>query len=316
MSSMVPDPVTDDFESYEALEKSQAGDWTLLDRDGNVCGSANGVNTQGITGETAGFFVFDSALGGDYAGSFSAVSGTKQMMTMYSPNGGNDDWAISPELSGNAQTITFYARSYTTGYLATFEVLYSTTDKDPENFISLGHIKDLPTSWTLYSYDLPDGAMYFAIRDITQSNNFMAMFDDVTYTPAQDIVINGYNIYRNGVKINDEPINGTEYADIAPMDGVLEYCVTAVYNIGESRPSESTSIVMDGVNDIAFSTLSVSVDGKDIIVSGAMGQTIEIFAANGILIESISGKDNAKATVSSGIYLVRCAQRVFKVTVR
>ena len=42
-----------------------------------------------------------------------------------------DDWAISPALSGNAQTISFYAKSYSKDYPEKIEVLYSTGSLSP-----------------------------------------------------------------------------------------------------------------------------------------------------------------------------------------
>lgn len=45
----------------------------------------------------------------------------------------------------------------------------------------------------------------------------------------------GYNLYRNGSKINSGLINGTSYTDNSLPAGTYSYVVTAVYNEGESN---------------------------------------------------------------------------------
>jgi hypothetical protein len=49
----------------------------------------------------------------------------------------------------------------------------------------------------------------------------------------------GYNVYRNEVIINDEALIGPEYVDLLPGNGTYEYYVTALYDGGESEPSNS-----------------------------------------------------------------------------
>ncbi len=47
--------------------------------------------------------------------------------------------------------------------------------------------------------------------------------------------LTGYNIHRNGVKINASPITDIQYTDANVEPGTYEYCVTAVYAGGESE---------------------------------------------------------------------------------
>lgn len=51
--------------------------------------------------------------------------------------------------------------------------------------------------------------------------------------------LTGYNIYRDGVKINTIPVTNTYYNDLNLTSGSYSYEVTAVYTYGESEPSNS-----------------------------------------------------------------------------
>ena len=44
----------------------------------------------------------------------------------------------------------------------------------------------------------------------------------------------GYNMYRNGTRINISPITAVTYQDNLVTPGDYSYCVTAIYNLGES----------------------------------------------------------------------------------
>lgn len=64
------------------------------------------------------------------------------------------------------------------------------------------------------------------------------MIDDVTYAPAKfDGVAVGYNIYRDGVRLNDAPVEATSFVDEAPEAPAHRYGVTTVYDLGESPVS-------------------------------------------------------------------------------
>ncbi|MBN1338487.1 MAG: T9SS type A sorting domain-containing protein [Bacteroidales bacterium] len=54
----------------------------------------------------------------------------------------------------------------------------------------------------------------------------------------------GYNAYRDGVKVNTSTITGTSYTDVEPGSGAFEYHVTAVYNEGESGPSNTVEVTV------------------------------------------------------------------------
>jgi photosystem II stability/assembly factor-like uncharacterized protein len=49
-----------------------------------------------------------------------------------------------------------------------------------------------------------------------------------------DFTLEGYNVYRNGLRLNSSPLTETLYDDIDVVSGQYTYCVKAKYNIGES----------------------------------------------------------------------------------
>lgn len=56
--------------------------------------------------------------------------------------------------------------------------------------------------------------------------------------------VKGYNVYRNGVKINTEPVTDFLYMDEALAAGDYVYTVSALYGTVESEKSEATSITV------------------------------------------------------------------------
>ena len=96
-----------------------------------------------------------------------------------------DHWLISPELSGDAQDISFYVRELLTKYGSeTYEVLASSTDnKAPGSFSIVGSVHEAKSKeWEKVTVTLPAGTKYFAIRHISY-DIFALMIDDVTYLP-------------------------------------------------------------------------------------------------------------------------------------
>jgi len=76
---------------------------------------------------------------------------------------------------------------------------------------------------------------------------------DVTLTwtaPSYDpnvMTLEGYNVSRDGTKINTTPVAGLTYTDQAVPSGQHVYCISAVYNIGESQGSCKTVDVAVGI---------------------------------------------------------------------
>lgn len=244
----IPEPQTvfEDFESadYEPMSISGAGDWKVYDGDGDVTinmfyETGNPYQTQPMA-----FQLFNNEVATPrYEGDGVAHSGSSFMVAPASYSRDNDNWLISPELSGRAQTIDFYAMSFIIIWPETFEVLYSTTGNNPEDFIRDSVLKDvdIPEVWTHYEADLPEGAKYFAIHHIG-TETWALLVDDITYEampslPA-DLAVEGYHVMRDNELLTSQPVKDTRYVDTLPAgDGTFEYTYTVVpvYNRGTGR---------------------------------------------------------------------------------
>ncbi|MCF7794701.1 MAG: hypothetical protein K9N09_12295 [Candidatus Cloacimonetes bacterium] len=139
-----------------------------------------------------------------------------------------------------------------------------------------------------------------------------------------------YNIYRNGFLI--ESTNELEFLDEIFVAGTYEYFVTAIYDVGESLPSNTAEVLIEevGVFNIELpmtnlqmtnypnpfnptTTISFNVTQTSSFV------TLEIFNIKGQKVKTLlnsllsaghfeciwNGKDNSNKSVSSGEYFAR-----------
>lgn len=292
-----PVTVTDDFESYDSFSTT-AGDWTFVDVDQSPIGGFQNLDIPNIPQQSLqSFWVHDVTDAALFNQSFAAHSGTKYLGSMFRYDGGQvDDWAISPMLSGNAQTISFYARSYSADYPETIEILYSTTGKDIADFTTIETHADISAEWTEYTAELPAGAKYFAIRS-KAADAFFLMIDDVTYemidVPA-DLSLVGYNVYRDGEKLNAEPVAETEYTDANVAEGEHSYVVTVVYTQGESKASNVFTLKTTGIENVE---------------AGIAAKSGNVYTVEGVLVrkagESLDG-------LKSGLYIVNGKKVIIK----
>ena len=277
--------VTEDFEDAErfpefslggitADERSGAfGDWSLYDGNGLMCYGFSGFEVPNLGAPMAWmpFNVANQALPGEVASVYQPHSGNQFMISTCVSDGDpipdTDHWLISPELTGNEQEISFFARVITDSYGdETFEVLYSTTDTDVDSFISLENMWISATSWTEFRFLLPEGTKHFAIRH-TSRDVFGLLLDDVTMEHAATAPA-GYNIYVDGVMVGTTA--DLDYvmtiADLA--DGKHTFAVTAIYDSGvESAPATAVLNVDSGIDEITM-------DGKPVDVYTIDGRLV------------------------------------------
>lgn len=321
MTTAVPDLKVESFEDGESFAHA-FGDWTFIDQDDEAVGSVMNVDIPGIeAGKTkASFFVFDAADEGTYDHMFTALTGTKYLASLFLYNGGQvDDWAISPLLDPRAQTVSFFAASFMYAYPEAIEVLYSMTGKSPSDFILLKEYPKLDSDWTEIVAELPEGAKYFAIRS-RGLNSFMLMLDDVSYIPAGgecSVKHLGYNVYRDGVKINNSLITTNTFTDMhAPAEATALYRVTAVHNNGESKGSNEVLIETSSIGSVGSETVSVRSAAGAILVGGAEGMDVAVYDVYGRMIWSGLGKNAMSVSVDPGIYVVYAGSCRAKVIVK
>ncbi len=319
-------PVTEDFESATPYVVSSVEGWTFIDADGAEIYGIQGWDYPGNR-QPAAYTVLNAA-DSPSEDIYSAHSGNQYLMSMaavVSPRvNHNDDWAISPLLSGGEQTVSFYAMTFAPsqeGGYEQFEVYYSTTGTAIKDFVKISgrYPVNVPMTWTRFSYRLPEGAKYFAIRCVS-ADVFMLFIDDVTFTPAdgdRTLDLKGYNIFRDGVKLNDEPVAERRFADKVSDDDVHSYVVTAVYDTyGESAASNPVTLSRSGIADVTAGGISVTGSLGKIVITGADGMAVTVVTPDGRTAASLTATAETAVAARPGLYIVKAGPVVKKVIVK
>lgn len=321
METALPKVVTDDFESYEGFT-TNGGEWTFVDVDNAYVGGFKDIefDIDGVsqTDSKQSFWIHDVTDEATWNSTFAAHSGSKYLAAMYADAPNADDWAISPELSGKAQTISFYAKSYSADYPENIEVYYSTGSTNPEDFVKVMDKAVVPHEWTEYTAELPEGAKYFAIRSCA-SDAFMLQVDDATFEiidVPEDLAIVGYNVYRDGDRINDNTVEETTFTDANPGEGDHSYVVTVVYDKGESKASNVVTLSVSGINSINAKGVKVSTANKTITITGAAGHSVSVYGVDGKVVFNGAGSDITRVKVGSGVYMIKIDNKAVKTVVK
>ena len=245
--------VTESFEQYDNFITRGFGDWITYDVDNHSVYGLNNTDFPGM-GQAQAWTVFDySATTPACNPAWKGYDGNKALVSFGGTYSINENWLVSPELPGTEQTITLWEKSFKGSKNETYNVMYSTTGFERKDFTILESNHVVPAVWSKAQYALPDGTKYFAIVSISE-DGFATLLDEITFVPdslaEQHIVLKGYNIYRDGQKLNAVPITQTNYRDIQAV-GKHRYLVTAVYDKGESRGTEEVEInVVNGIEEI------------------------------------------------------------------
>lgn len=307
-------PVTESFEKGEAYNLEGTLGWTFIDKDGGEYGGAQNITMPGCAGVPTSFFVIDTT-NPQYNESWAPHTGDKMIISMWAKGCANDDWAISPELNGKAQTISFWARSYDAGYTENFRVYYSEGSLDTNDFKMVKGVPNASEEWTLYSFDLPEGAKYFAIRCISD-DKFMLFIDDITYIPAGELTIDGYSVYRNGQGAHEGLHPHSNYADQAPREGKHEYHVTATISGMETRPSAPFQLEVSGLAQNLTEGVSVKAVKNAIVMDGLKGDKLTVADANGRVIYTGTPAGTLTVPAATGVYVVVVKGNTYKLIVK
>ena len=265
------------------------GNWTVYDGNNMTVYGFQNITVPNLGSEEA-WIVFapgSDQLSQDMSEGYPAHSGN-QFLASFCPADNTstpaaDHWLISPELSGVSQTISFFARVLTDNYGAeSFEVLYSTTDAQPASFTKVGGENITTTEWTEFSYSLPEGTKYFAIRHTSQ-DIFALFIDDITYF-GEGSAPESFNVYLDEELVANVAEPPATIENIT--NGSHKVSVTAVYASGESAPVSVTVEVSDVV-------------GIDQIL--ASGKKVDVYSTDGRMVRqqatSLSG-------LKSGVYVI------------
>lgn len=259
----IPMSTTEDFERYDPWART-FGNWTLVDADkGFSCPFfSDQSNTTPLDYTQYAMAIFNPEAifeGCTEANPFLAAhSGRQYACAIYQIDQKSnfinaDNWLISPQLSGEAQTISFFVHNVVTtdgAYVEQFEVLASQTDSALGSFTKIGESNTLASGeWEEMAFSLPEGTRYFAIHHITDADNtFMFSIDDVTFRILSEAPV-AYNVYRDGQLAATAKAGARLLWNDAERlaDGLHVYAVTAVYADGSESAPVQASIETSGI---------------------------------------------------------------------
>lgn len=256
----------EDFEGHDDFAVNSTGTigWSYIDGDNKFTYSWSAC-TYKNQGQKMAFIVMNpkqttpSVEGNP---NFIPTSGDKMLVCMSANGAANNDWIVSPELSFDEDFhFSFQARSYRTeGFGAErIRVGYSTSGKTQSSFrfLTPSPYLELPAEWQLYEYSIPREAKYVAINCVSD-DAFMLLIDDIMIgtneiRPAikdngplrvKGRHLTGFNVYRDGRKVNTQPVKEVRYTDKADTYAVHSYTVTALYSDG-TESAKSTALDVD-----------------------------------------------------------------------
>lgn len=190
----------------------------------------------------------------------------------------------------------------------TYEIMYSSTTQEPDQFKKIVE-KEAPADWEKVSVTLPDDARYFAIR-YTASLKTGILVDDISYTSGlYALKVSGYNIFRNGLKLNSDLVTETTYIDHDLPDGKYGYQVSVLYNRGESKASFTVYVGhhTGGLEDLkadSDSGVKLIVDGNRLTISTLKPGEVVIYSIDGKTIHSGILQDTHTYYLPAGVYMV------------
>lgn len=252
-----PEPVDgflEDFEGHDdfAINSSGSIGWTYIDADNKptYTWQACTFPTQGQKMAYVVMNPWQTVPAVNDNPNYKPHSGQKMLVDFCAVDAQNNDYIISPRLNFDADfQISFWARSYKTGENYNAErirVGYSTTGTQPSDFtfVNESPYVELPDEWTLVAYDIPKDARYVTINCVSD-DAFMLLIDDIfvgtnkvrpesasmARAAAKNPVV-GFNVYRNGEKLNSQPVESVSYTDEVPDYGDYQYTVAAVKKDG------------------------------------------------------------------------------------
>ena len=252
-----PEPVDgflEDFEGHNDFAINSPGSigWTYIDADNKptYTWQACTFPTQGQKMAYVVMNPWQTVPAVNDNPNYKPHSGQKMLVDFCAVDAQNNDYIISPRLNFDADfQISFWARSYKTGENYNAErirVGYSTTGTQPSDFtfVNESPYVELPDEWTLVAYDIPKDARYVTINCVSD-DAFMLLIDDIfvgtnkvrpesanmARAAAKNPVV-GFNVYRNGEKLNSQPVESVNYTDEVPDYGDYQYTVAAVKKDG------------------------------------------------------------------------------------
>ncbi|MBP3252335.1 MAG: choice-of-anchor J domain-containing protein [Prevotella sp.] len=274
--------ITEDFEGDQFTDFSTGGiqrgtqagrlggGWTLFDGNNTLANSFDNIEYEN-KGARSAWVVFNTAAVEDCG--ITPHSGNKFIVSFDVLGAPSYNWLISPELSGQARTLHFFATEPAGSYKhETFEVLVSSTDNsvgtgsnagygdNTGSFTVIGQYATSGNGWDEFTVDLPEDTRYFAIRSTSQDAARLLCIDDISYTVMAGR-LTGYNVYADQMLLATTDEAQTTY--VVSNGNAAQYAVTAVYADGqESQPAVAgASLGMQSLTDADKAFDVYTIDG-------------------------------------------------------
>jgi hypothetical protein len=318
---------TDGFEKYTPFTISDFGDWQLVDNDNSLTYTISNSSTESgdyeydNAGYQMAFQIFNPSMINMKGNLWTPYLGEQMAVCFDAVECSNDDWLISPKVIGGSK-VSFMARSVVDYYgLEKFNFCYTSEEADApstEDFTCLEQVKAVPASdWTRYEFTLPDDATRFAINCVSE-DSYALLIDEVSYQSEECelYTLLGYNVYRDGVKINDALVPETNYVDTTPSSTENHvYNVTAVCEEGESVLSEGVTVWLNSVEKVDRDALRIKTGAGYLDILYA-NREVTVCDVNGIALFHDMVGDYARISLQPGLYLVKAGNKVIKTIIR
>ena len=256
----------EDFESHPDFEINSAGNigWSYLDMDNEYTYTWAAASFTNQGQKMAAIIMNPHSTTpsvGDWP-HFQPYSG-KKMLTFFTVDGGNNDYIISPELNFEENfQVSFRAKAYTNQYgYERVRVGYSTTSTQASSFTFVNegdYIEVDEGDWQLIKCEIPQEAKYVTINCVSQEA-FMLLVDDIFIgtnrvrpRAAEKVYLEGFNIYRNGEKSNDELVTEIFYTDKVDAYETFTYRIGAVYSDGSEKMSDELVVEVPDIRLLPF----------------------------------------------------------------
>lgn len=287
--------VNESFEDFIPFEADSFGDWRAFSNDDAYAGSLFEDFQMPHEYENYAFMVTNFEPEYGLGETFPGHTGTAFLGALYGINDlieqvPTDKWLISPSLSGNAQTISFWARNTpfdTQDMPEHIAVGYSTTGSEMKDFTWVTEVDLKGGYWTEVTARIPQGATYFAVRsNEPESTGFWLLLDDFRFETGPGAV-DKYIIYCNGEKIGESKT--ASFTDPAARQPKDRYAVTALFvNGNESAPAY---VYADGTSGVLG-------------IEEAAALAADVYNMQGVCVRRNAGLD-ALRSLPVGIYIVK-----------
>lgn len=327
--------VVEGFEDYEPFIIDNIGDWTNVDKDGMLSTApvaSNSVGTAVDFPNNSGAKAFqvwtteglqylpNTTLWRPRVGKKCLIDFAASTMSasyVYNAEATNDDWFISPRVVGGTEVSMWVheVKSSTSDPDEEFEFAVSYATTEATDFEVQEHVTVTATgsSWTKLTFTLPEDTKYFAIHSVSKQT-FALMIDNITYTPGySDITLLGYNVYCDGNKLNDKPVEKLQL--LTDRQAEQEYGVTAVFEEGESDMVRVQ--VTSGIGANTLAGVQVYACENGLCVENAAGKVVTLYNATGQTVARRTLTSNhAQFAATPGAYVVSVGSDSYKIAVR